>query len=190
MTRLKSLAAAAAIGVGAVLAVGGYSLGAATKAPVDTACVTSKNVLSHIYGSAHSCPKGQHKLSWEQQAPAATAGPSGLATITVTANGEASVIAVCPASHPYVLGGGGTSENNAYGLLDSHPVEVMPSTPGPSPTPSPSSTSISPGPGSVASGVKAAASAAPSVPTGGWFAGVDDTEGVTVDVTAYAVCAK
>ena len=41
----------------------------------------------------------------------ATAGPTGLAVITVTGAGSGQAIAPCPPDHPYVLGGGGQAAN-------------------------------------------------------------------------------
>ena len=56
------------------------------------------------------------------QGPAgsSTAGPSGLDTTVVYASGTGNVPAYCPADHPYVLGGGATSDNS--GVMWSSPL--------------------------------------------------------------------
>jgi hypothetical protein len=116
------------VALGVVLAAGGYSLGAAKAAPVDTACVTSRNVPSHLYGSTHSCPRGQHKLQWDQRGTPSTAGPSGLDEIMVKGtepSGPSWSLATCPKSHPYLLSGGGSWTNiepNGYSSAISEPV--------------------------------------------------------------------
>jgi hypothetical protein len=109
------------VALGAVLAVGGYSLGASTRPPVDTACVTARNVPSHIYAKNVSCPKGQHKVQWNQQGPAGPAGPSSTSFETLSApvpansSGpipETSSTVTCPTGW-FAVGGGFNQEVGA-----------------------------------------------------------------------------
>jgi hypothetical protein len=174
-----------ALTLGAVLAIGGYSLGAAKSSPVIHACVNNKtHVITKRAGAA--CPKGTDGLWWDQQDVPSTAGPSGLDTITVKATGQGSASAWCPASHPYVLGGGGSG----YELENSYPVEGSSSpSPSPSPTltsasPSPSPTSASPSPTPAADSV----TTTPASTTGGWY--VSNWDGPNENIDAYAICAK
>ena len=94
-----------------------------------------------------TCPKGQTELSWNQTGPQgpqgptgatgatgptgatgatgatgpSTAGPAGLDTTIVFASGTTAVAADCPADHPYVLGGGASSDDGTA-ILSSGPL--------------------------------------------------------------------
>lgn len=175
------------IALAATLAVGGYAIGASSRPPVDTACVTSHNVLSHIFPRRVSCPKGQHAVRWNQGGPAgargqagpSTAGPKGLDLITVTATGEGSAMAICPASHPFVVGGGG----DANPLRVSVRAVISPPPPGPTPTPPPSSPPPSPTP-TPSAGVNSSSTARTKF---GWSV----SNGSSVNgVLAEAICSK
>jgi hypothetical protein len=104
----KYLLVVPGVALGAVLGLGGYAIGASKAPAVDTACVTSKHVLSHIYARSTSCPKGQTKLVWNQKGPAGSvalpfAVPSAVATL---GNGLDSVTDKCPPAAPHAIGGG------------------------------------------------------------------------------------
>lgn len=65
-----------------------------------------------IRNSASTCPKGTTALNWNQTGPAgppgpSTAGPTGLDETYASAAGTGAAEAVCPASHPYAISGGG-----------------------------------------------------------------------------------
>jgi hypothetical protein len=79
--------------------------------------------------------------------------------VTLTSTGTAG--AICPQDHPYVLGGGGISQNNLGKLSMSLPIESEHGTP------------ATPQPERPASGGG-----------NGWLVGGDGT------VTAWAICAK
>lgn len=124
----------AGIVLAAVTAAGGYSLGATSRPPVDIACVTTHHVLSHIYAHDVTCPKGQHKVQWNQQGPAGPPGPAGasgfLGIIAPEAVGPVgnvngalidSVTNTCPAGH--ATGGGYSWEEGAtYPIVTDGPV--------------------------------------------------------------------
>jgi hypothetical protein len=109
-----------AVAVGAVGSIGGITAAMADipDSGIINGCYktsgAAKGALSIIDRSAgQTCPSGTSPLSWNQtgpQGPAgpSTAGPGGLdVTIIEGPTGDSGkATAMCPADHPYVLGGG------------------------------------------------------------------------------------
>jgi hypothetical protein len=135
VTRNK-LAVVIATAIGACLALGGggYALGATSSAPaVVRACYLDR--APHTLVRDATCPKGYTALSWSVTGPAgkpgprgargpSTAGPSGLDVIEVTHLSWDDSFALCPASHPYPVGGGGYAASGDVGtpvLMESAP---------------------------------------------------------------------
>lgn len=118
-----------------VLGTGGVALAAGQSIPdsngVIHGCYTHpRGNLRVINSSVTTCRRDETSLNWNQTGPAgpagatgpSTAGPSGLDVIEVYAVPVVqggSVTANCPASHPYIVGGGGTAMPN--GLQISEP---------------------------------------------------------------------
>jgi len=128
------------IAIAAALALIGASTGITLAATSSSpsfilACYSNKtHVMYHRTGP--KCPRGYTSLIWNVQGPRGLrgsqgpAGPStaGLAGLDVTtamatnANGGNAAVAVCPASQPYVIGGG-------YSLTTTSPALInMPTT--------------------------------------------------------------
>ena|SRR5258708_3578137 len=154
--RIRNVIITASAGLALVLA--GTAAGAAiASSPVSSgvvhACYTTR--ASHgshavvLQNAGTSCPAGTTAVTWIQQgrtgargatgstgpAGPSTAGPAGLDTIQVTsgiryANTFVYGIAVCPADHPYVLGGGSHSTGEVQGsyspMLASYPLPPNP----------------------------------------------------------------
>lgn len=127
----------AGIALAAVVGAGGYSLGAASTPPVDTACVTVHHVPVHIYARNVACPRGQHKIQWNQRGPAGPQGPSGFdggiapSAEAVLGNGLDSVTDTCPANASHATGGGyqfGPKESGVpwtvYPVIENGPVNT------------------------------------------------------------------
>ena len=97
------------LALGAVLAVGGYSLGATKTPPVVHACVSNKtHVIAKRVGSA--CPGGTTGLSWDQQGPAPAVPAFETVGAPVPANGsgpipETSSTVLCPTGWTATGGG-------------------------------------------------------------------------------------
>jgi len=123
-------------------AAGAYAATTSSSSPIDSSgvihgCYASRAIRgSHtvtLQNAGTGCSRGATAVTWNQKgatgpvgpkgpAGATTAGPSGLDVITVTDSfagdsGEA----VCPSSHPYVLGGGGQSNRGNGSLTNSVP---------------------------------------------------------------------
>jgi hypothetical protein len=92
----------AGVALGAVLAAGGYSLGASTASAsnvtTDTVCATAKNVPVSILDHTTRCPRRDHAIKWTT--------PSLSPTVVVSASGQGSATATCPAGD-YATGGSG-----------------------------------------------------------------------------------
>ncbi len=108
-----------------VLAGGGTAAAAIVSSPVSNSGVINgcyANVAvngSHLFvlqDQGTNCPKGTTPVTWNQAGPAgpagpSTAGPGGLDVIIVGssaiyAQNPPTIVAQCPADHPYVTGGG------------------------------------------------------------------------------------
>jgi hypothetical protein len=121
MRRVLALTGAAAL----VLAGAGTALASIPDGSgVIHGCYSVKGgALSVIDSATKTCPRGTTALDWSQTGPQgpqgpqgspgpSTAGPSGLNVIIVrgqSALGGLGAQVLCPADHPYALGGGGAS---------------------------------------------------------------------------------
>jgi hypothetical protein len=109
-----------ATGTAIALVAGGSTAVAATMAassPVNSsgtisACYTTKATKAGAFAVAlqntgTACPNGTTAISWNQTGPM---GPAGLdVTFVISGPGTGSASAFCPASHPYIVGGGGNA---------------------------------------------------------------------------------
>jgi hypothetical protein len=122
---LTIIAAAGLIAAGAAI-----TFAATSSSSVIHACVNKTHVLSLRTGT--SCPSGTTGISWNHAGPAgpSTAGPTGLDVRWIpamtTGTGLVNANARCPASHPYVVGGGvgslGTvQQSGPSGMMSGHP---------------------------------------------------------------------
>jgi hypothetical protein len=148
--------------------------------------------------SGGHCPSNQTPLTWNQTGPQgpqgpmgdtgaqgapgadgaqgppgpagpSTAGPNGLDTVISVAEGSTNVLAVCPSTHPYLLGGGAFTPGQdlldaSTPILNSHPGSGLQEI----------------GSGNTEIDSEAGTS------NNGWFAQVNGA----VNVQAYAICAK
>ena len=148
ITRNRKLAtlAAAGLAAAAVLATGGYAMAASTAPPVCVTHGTGTTAAGNhmLWNWDHkACPAGTYGITLPAgpkgvtgatgpAGPAGAPGPStagsaGLDVIEVTQgpSDTGPTTAVCPATHPHVLGGGGAavgSKPNWIGMAVSKPV--------------------------------------------------------------------
>ena len=124
---LAIIAAAGLIATGAAI-----TFAATSSSSLIQACVNNKtHVLSLQTG--RGCPTGTTGISWNRRGPAgpSTAGPTGLDVRWISARktstgGTGSANAQCPASHPYLVGGGVGStgivqQSGPSGFMSGHP---------------------------------------------------------------------
>lgn len=97
--------------VGLIAAGAVVTFAATSSSSVIHACVNNKtHALTLRTGG--SCPSGTTGISWNHAGPAgpSTAGPTGLDVQWIaamkTGTGLVNAKATCPASHPYLIGGG------------------------------------------------------------------------------------
>jgi hypothetical protein len=80
--RIRKILIAAGSAVAVVM--GGGALALAVPAaisvtpPTITACVSATNVVQHLYAHSHTCPAGQHKITWNQRGPQGIQGVQGI----------------------------------------------------------------------------------------------------------------
>lgn len=126
--------ALAAAGASAIVVVGGGVAYAVSSSVVDTSgvihgCVSNAGMngahVLLVHDTSRACPRGTAELDWNQVGPAgpSTAGQAGLDVIEVTGSTDTRglVTAVCPADHPYLVGGGGSANG---GLEASQPETI------------------------------------------------------------------
>jgi hypothetical protein len=132
MKRTTTLLTAGGIAIG-LAGTGLAAVNAVTSTPTYHGCVVGTNrVLQNVHTKTVTCPTGDLSVTWNQTGPQGVQGPSGTGTagpggLDVRIIGGQisgpSLLITCPASHPYALGTGYTSD--PPGISQNPPVAAI-----------------------------------------------------------------